>query len=301
MEIIQILAKTLFDILARSGEMLIGLGPYVIIGTIAGEIIKYTSWTKIAYKLLSKSPLLSIACAVLVGVASPLCTYGTVPVVSELFRAGIQPAPLLAFLATSALMNPQLFIITWGGLGPEIALIRLGAVILFGLAFGLIVHRIPQQWLVNKNIANREAAKEEILNRQQKPFTFKAFAKSAGNSLAFFGFYVVIGILLGAIVEVSVPTNWIALVFKPGEWFSVLLASLAGIPLYACGGGVIPVLKTLIAAGMSKGAALGFMLVGPATRITPLMSLGSIMKPILILIYVVFLILFACCIGIIYG
>jgi uncharacterized membrane protein YraQ (UPF0718 family) len=171
----------------------------------------------------------------------------------------------------------------------------------FGLVFGLILHKMPAKWIVNKNLAGSDATRDEILERKPKPFTVKSYAKGVWDSLVYFGFYIVIGILLGAAVEVLVPSDWIAAVFKPGQWFSVLVASLMGIPLYACGGGAIPLLQAFISQGMSKGAALGFMIVGPATRITPLMSLGSIMKPFVIVLYVVFLVLFALCLGVLYG
>jgi uncharacterized membrane protein YraQ (UPF0718 family) len=91
---IRILINTLLIIFSRAGSMLIELGPYVIIGTAIGEVIKHTSWTRIAYKALSRSPAISILGAVVVGVVSPLCTYGTAPVVLQLFKAGIGVARL---------------------------------------------------------------------------------------------------------------------------------------------------------------------------------------------------------------
>ena len=108
-------------LLEKAGHTLWQLVPYVVSGVILGEILKFTSWTKLIYRGISKSPLFSVVVAAIVGMVSPLCTYGTIPVVLQLFRVGIHISPLATFLATSSLMNPQLFIITWGGLGPELS------------------------------------------------------------------------------------------------------------------------------------------------------------------------------------
>jgi uncharacterized membrane protein YraQ (UPF0718 family) len=301
MEAIRTGVTLLYFIFERAGNMLLRLGPYVIAGTIVGELIKYTSWTKLCYKALSKSPVVSIAAAVVIGMVSPLCTYGTVPVVLQLYAAGIHIAPLLAFLSSSTLMNPQLFIISWGGLGTELAFVRLGAVFVFGTLFGLVLYKIPPTLIVNKSIGSIEDKRAEILERKPKEFTVKGFIKGSWDSLLYFGFYIMIGILLGAAVEVLVPEAWFAQVFRPVHWISVLLTALMGIPLYSCGGGAIPLLQTFINQGMSRGAALGFLLVGPATRITPLMSLASIVKPLFIVLYVLFLVAFAFTAGLVYG
>jgi len=90
------------------------LSPYVLAGVILGEILKLTSWTKLVYVWTAKSRFLSILTASALGMISPLCTYGTVPVILQLFRAGVPLAPLATFLSVSSEMNPQLLVFTWG-------------------------------------------------------------------------------------------------------------------------------------------------------------------------------------------
>ncbi len=297
----RVIVTTLLIVFSRAGKMLLELAPYVITGTALGELLKYTSWTRIAYKALSGNPIVSIFGAVIAGVASPLCTYGTVPVALRLSGEGVHIAPLMAFLSSSALMNPQLFILTWGGLGPEIAVARLASVMLFGIIFGLVLRAVPQQWIRKKSTNTSDAGREEILSKSSKKPGLASYMKGFTDSLAYFGFYIVVGILLGAAVEVLVPSDWIANTFRPGEWFSVLLASFMGIPLYACGGGAIPLLQAFMSQGMSRGAALGFMIVGQGTRITPIASLCAVMRPPAIVMYVVFLVLFALVVGVAFG
>jgi uncharacterized membrane protein YraQ (UPF0718 family) len=289
-----------YAVLVKAGQSLLSLGPYVILGVLVGEALKLTSWTRFIYRFVSKSPFVSIMLAAIFGVVSPLCTYGTIPVVIQLFNGGIHIAPLATFLATSSLMNPQLFIMTWGGISPEMALIRAGAVLLFGLLLGLILYRVPESWIINPHLLNGRQNQPPVLPGQPHRFTWRKFLRNNFDTLQYIGFYIIIGIIIGAIIEVYVPGRWMAFLFKTDRWASIFLAALLGVPLYACGGGTIPLIRTLIQEGMSKGAALAFFMVGAATRVTPLTALATIIRPMFIVCYVVLLILFSVVIGGIY-
>jgi uncharacterized membrane protein YraQ (UPF0718 family) len=239
----------------------------------------------------------AIPLASILGMASPLCTYGTVPVVLQLLRGGVPVAPLAAFLSTSSLMNPQLMLITWGGLGPKITVARLSAVLAFGLVFGAVTHVLPTRWVLRSGTLEQDPGKAKTRTR----FSPWSFAKRCLKTLRFVGLYVVLGIVLGAVIEVLVPGRWIAALFGGTGWFQILLAALLGVPLYACGGGVIPLVRALLEHGMSGGAALAFLVAGPATRIAPLMAMATIVRPLFVLGYVGFLIVFSVLVGLLYG
>ena len=269
----------------KSLQSLLSLLPYLIAGVAAGELLKYTSWTRLVYRGVSKAPAFSTFVAVILGMISPLCTYGTVPVVLQLRKAGVHISPLATFLAASAMMNPQLFVITLGGLGWEMTIARTLSVLLFSLLLGLLLRYIPSDWVVNPEMSTEDSGGEEILRRHGKSFNFRELAVNSFASLKFTGFYLVIGVIAGAAVEVLVPGYWITFLFKPGSFISILAASLMGVPLYACGGGVIPLVRSFLEQGMSRGAALAFLIVGPATRVTPLMSLAAVFRPLFIVLY----------------
>lgn len=290
----------MFTVLVKSGQTLLDIGPYVLLGVLVGEILKLTSWTRFAHRFISNSPLLSVILASVLGAVSPLCTYGTIPVVIQLFNSGVHIAPLATFLATSSLMNPQLFIMTWGGIGPEMAIIRAGSVLLFGLLLGFVIYRVPESLIINSNLLNSRRNSLTALADEPRRFAWRKFFRNNFDTLQYIGFYILIGIIIGAIIEVYVPGQWLAFLFKSGRWASISLAALLGVPLYACGGGTIPLIRTLMQEGMTKGAALAFFMVGSATRITPLTALATIIRPIFIATYVVLLILFSIVIGGIY-
>jgi uncharacterized membrane protein YraQ (UPF0718 family) len=105
---------------------------------------------------------------------------------------------------------------------------------------------------------------------------------------------------VGAALQVFAPQEWMNRAFNPDRWYSVPLAAMLGVPLYACGGGAIPMIRGLMRAGMGKGAALAYFLVGPATRITPLAAMGSVLRIAFIAVYIVLLFLFSLLVGFFY-
>jgi len=271
--------------------------PYVVLGILGSEALSYTSVSPLLERGCRRHPALAIPTSAVLGMVSPLCTYGTVPVVLQLLRAGVPVAPLATFLSTSSLMNPQLLLMTWGGLGAKMAMARILSVLVFGLALGVIVHFLPTRFSLQPKIQREHEEK----SKQRQFFTWKSFAKRSYKTLRFVGFYVVLGVLLGAAIEVLIPGRWVVAVFGTGGWFQILLAALLGVPLYACGGGVIPLVRALMEQGMSGGAALAFLVAGPATRIPPLMALATIVRPLFVAAYVLFLVTYSVIAGLLYG
>ena len=107
-----------------------------------------------------------------------------------------------------------------------------------------------------------------------------------------------IGIILSAIFQRYVPQEAVTFVFGGNEAWGVLMASTVGVPLYVCGGGTIPILKTWLANGMSLGSAAAFMITGPATKITNLGALKAVLGIKHFLLYWAFVIIYACLTGI---
>ena len=283
-------------ILQKAGGTTWDLSLYVIFGVLLGEALRYTPATRVLERICRQRPAASVLFSAVFGMASPLCTYGTVPVVLELLRAGVPVAPLATFLATSSLMNPQLMVLTWGGLGPKLACVRLGGVLVFGLILGSILYVLPRKLSVLPVLG-----KEPSPQRPPRKFTAKGFATQSWRTLEFVGFYVLVGVLLGAVVEVLVPGRWILAVFGSGGWTQILLASVLGVPLYACGGGTIPLVRSLLEQGMAPGAAMAFLIAGPASRLPPLMALGTILRPAFIVSYLFALVAYSVLIGTFYG
>ena len=96
------------------------------------------------------------------------------------------------------------------------------------------------------------------------------YIKNFGRNVRATGPWFLAGILLTALFMRYVPAESFARLFGRKNGFGVLMAATVGVPLYACGGGTIPLLQMWLADGMSMASASAFMITGPATKITNL-------------------------------
>ncbi|MCL1844869.1 MAG: permease [Defluviitaleaceae bacterium] len=282
---------------------LLNILPYLAAGILAGEFLKFTSWTKIIYKRINTSPVAAIFSAAAIGMISPLCTFGTIPVVAQLYKSGVRIAPLVTFLAASSLMNPQLFVMTVGGVsdfGLEMALVLTASIFVISFVLGVLAYVIPEKFIVRANLT-RDGSGEEIAARAKKVFVAKEYFFNCAKMFKSVGFYVLLGIFIGAIIELYIPQVWIheALGAHRGVR-AVLLAAVLGVPLYACGGGAIPLANSMIQSGMGKGAGLAFFIVGSATRPAPISAMALLFTPKFLVGYSLFLLASSVLIGVFY-
>ncbi|MBO5088027.1 MAG: permease, partial [Lachnospiraceae bacterium] len=139
---------------------------------------------------------------------------------------------------------------------------------------------------------------DEPQNRDTDPNILIRLLKNLFRNFKATGLYFLIGIILSAIFQRYVPQETVTLLFGGNEAWGVLMASTVGVPLYVCGGGTIPILKTWLASGMSLGSAAAFMITGPATKITNLGALKIVLGIKHFLLYWAFVIIYACLTGI---
>jgi hypothetical protein len=197
-------------------------------------------------------------------------------------------------------MNPQLFVMTLGGIGVEMAVARTIAVFIFSFTAGLLAYIIPAKYMVKKNINHYDDGGYKIINREKKFFIVKQYLINCMKDFKHVGVYLLIGIFIGAVTEIYIPRGVVQNALRAGHVQSVLFGALLGIPMYACGGGAIPFISSMLSNGMGKGSALAFFMVGPATRPAPLIAMSALFLPLFLLGYCVFLIFLAVLMGFIY-
>ena len=104
---------------------------------------------------------------------------------------------------------------------------------------------------------------------------------------------------MSALFQRYVPAEAMTFLFGGNEALGVLMAATIGVPLYACGGGTIPLLQQWLWDGMSVGSAASFMLTGPATKITNLGAVKIVLGIRKFILYLVFVIVFSLVTGIV--
>ena len=235
--------------------------------------------------------VMGIIPAALIGIASPLCMFGTIPISASLAEKGIKEDWLAAFMMSSVLLNPQLLFYS-AALGNAALVIRFVSALLCGIAAGLLV----RFFLKGRKLFNF-ARFTEAENRDTDPNPFLRFLKSLFRNLKATGPAFLIGICLATLFQRYIPADAVAAVFGRQRGFGLLMAASIGVPLHVCGGGAIPLLLAWMQYGMSLGAAAVFMITGPAMRITNLGAVKIVLGMKNFAAYIVFVFLFALFVG----
>jgi uncharacterized membrane protein YraQ (UPF0718 family) len=214
--------------------------------------------------------------------------FGTVPVIAAFGRKGVPQHLLAAFMVGSILLNPNIFLLSFA-LGTDIAVMRLVLSLVGGMLAGVVV------LFFRKSLFSFEkfGAGRDLSDNKKKAFAadlFKAFRLTAP--------FLALGIVVSAVFSRYVPPDWVARAFGARHGIGVLFATSLSVPLYACGGGIIPLIRAWLFAGMGAGEAMAFMIAGPATKITNISAVKMILGARHFVFYLIFCIIFAIMAGV---
>ena len=268
---------------------------YWVLGMVLGSMISVFAKDHIhgLFRSLQGKRLgvLGIFIASALGIASPLCMYGTIPLVASFSESGMEDDWLAAFMMSSILLNPQLIFYSMA-LGQMALVIRILSSFLCGSAAGLLL------WMFyrNRNFFDFTGFSAPQ-SRDTDPNLFLRFLKNLGRNIKATGPMFLLGVVLSALFQRYVPADVVASLFGNNEGFGVLMAATIGVPLYACGGGTIPLLQAWLLDGMSMGSAAAFMITGPATKITNLGAVKIVLGAKRFALYLAFTVLFALATG----
>jgi uncharacterized membrane protein YraQ (UPF0718 family) len=232
---------------------------------------------------------LGVIPASLLGIASPLCMYGTIPIAASFSGQGVKDDYLAAFMMSSILLNPQLIFYS-GALGRTAVVIRCVSCTLCGCVAG---------WLIRLFYSGKGKpffdfnGFHEGASRDTDPNLLMRFLKNVWRNIKATGPMFALGILLTALYQIHIPGEFVSGLFGKNEGFGVLMAATIGVPLYMCGGGTIPLLQQWLVDGMSMGSAAAFMITGPATKITNLGAMKIVLGWKRFIIYILFTMAFA--------
>ncbi len=265
--------------------------PYYLLGIALGSVISvfgkgriHAAFSRTGQK---KWGALGLIPASLLGIASPLCMYGTIPLAASFSRQGVRDDYLAAFMMASVLLNPQLIIYS-AALGQTALIIRFVSCFLCGVAAGALIRVFYKE----KPFFNFKGFAEPR-NRDTDPNLPVRLLKNIGRNVKATGPWFLVGITLTALYQRYVPAEWVERLFGGNEGFGVLMAATIGVPMYMCGGGTIPLLQEWLWQGMSMGSATAFMITGPATKITNLGAMKTVLGAKRFVVYILFTMAFA--------
>lgn len=271
---------------------------YYVLGIVLGSVISVFVKDRIHNLFRSmgdkKLGVLGVIPASILGIASPLCMYGTIPLAASFSKSGIRDDWLAAFMMSSILLNPQLIIYSTA-LGSTALAVRVVSCFICGCLAGILI-RVFYKDRPFFNFAGFDGPH----NHDIDPNLFLRLIKNVGRNIRATGPWFLVGVLLSALFQRYVPADSFASLFgEANEGFGVLMAATIGVPLYACGGGTIPLIREWLYSGMSMGSAAAFMLTGPSTKITNLGALKIVLGIRRFLLYLAFVMAFSFVTGLI--
>ena len=268
------------------------------LGVLVAAFIKTFKWDKKIRKRLKGSTHGAIALATGVGLVSPLCSCGIVPLVISLIYGGVPLAPVFALLITSPLMSPDAFLITLGGLGPTLAWGKLASAVFAGVAGGYAVVGLQRLgWIRDEGLLGNERPdiREKCLDDAAPDDPRRGLVVS-DRKLWYFGLMVkdmtwIIGrflvpaIVLEAAIVAFVPLGWMkSLATAPGP-VSVLVGAFAGIPVPLPQIAAVPLLRGLRELGLGDGGAMALLVAGPVSSIPAIALLATVFQRSVIAVY----------------
>jgi uncharacterized membrane protein YraQ (UPF0718 family) len=265
----------------------------IVIGSFVSVFLKNKIHEMMASLTGKNVGIIGIIPAAALGILSPLCMYGTVPIVASFSKNGMRQDWIAAFMMSSVLLNPQLFFYSFA-LGTQIAMLRLIVCFLGGISAGILV-RI----FFKKKSFYQFNEFDMPESHDTDPNTLMRLIKNIWRNVKITFPYFLLGIILTALYQRYIPSEWIINLFGSNRGFGTLMAAALGVPLYMCGGGTIPLINEWIDAGMSKGSVIAFMMAGPATKLTNLGAVKIVLGIKNFVIYISFSILFATLSGVI--
>ncbi len=173
-------------------------------------------------------------------------------------------------------------------LGPAALTVRVISCFLCGVTAGLLLRRFYR----DKPFFAFDGF-DEPKSRDTDPSLPMRFLKNLGRNLKATGPMFLLGIVLSALFQRYVPQEVTTTLFGGNETWGVLMAATIGVPLYACGGGTIPLLQAWLIDGMSLGSATAFMITGPATKITNLGALKIVLGIKRFILYIAYVMVFS--------
>lgn len=224
------------------------------------------------------------------GAITPFCSCSSVPLFIGFVQGGIPLGVTFAFLITSPLVNEVAIAMFLGMFGLKATLVYAGSGILLGTIGGWVLGKfnlepLLSDWtkeiMAKSQVSSNEYEEEKMTFRERLP----EIARGAWEIVKGVLIYVIIGIAIGAAMHGYVPENFFAKYLGSGAWWTVPLAVILAVPMYANAAGIVPVIQVFVAKGVPIGTAIAFMMATVGLSIPEATLLKKVMTWKLIAIF----------------
>jgi hypothetical protein len=248
--------------------------PFVLLGLlVAGLLHEFLDTSRIVSALGGRD-LRSILTATFLGAPLPLCSCGVLPAALSLRKKGASREATIAFLISTPETGVDSIALTYGLLGPIMALARPLAAIVTGVVAGVLSLFGPQvseepAGPLEQNAAPPHSHEPPTRSQQARAPLYRRLLKAVRYGfvtlLDDLAFWLLLAFLVTGVLSAALPADFFQR-YLPDGFLSLVVMAALGIPTYVCASASTPVAAAMIAKGLNPGAALVFMLTGPATN-----------------------------------
>jgi len=287
-------------VIRESWHVLNDSAPYCLFGIFVSGVLKIFMPDDFVAQHLGTNNLFSVVKASLLGIPLPLCSCGVIPVATGLKRQGAGNGPTTAFLISTPETGVDSIAVTYALLDPFMTIIRPVAAFITATVAGIFVNCLPDEKAelgntkpsacgCNCSCTQVDAAagsESHHHHRHSLKQRIKAGLSFAfGDMLSDIGPSLLLGIIIAGAIAYCVPPGFIERNLGAGIK-PMLIMLIIGIPLYVCATASTPIVAALALKGLSPGAALVFLLCGPATNTATILVIARLMGKRVAVVYV---------------
>lgn len=264
--------------------------PYLIMGLVLSGIVQSFINVDTIKKWLGRGDFRDVVVASAVGVPLPLCSCSVIPTAVTLRKSGASRAATSAFLISTPESGVDSILMTYALMDWPMTIIRPTAAFFSAFLAGILQLTINKETsapsfspvetprpMSDHQHSTAEKKSEDCCHGKATPVKLSIRAKLVSGLKYAFGdlindlaFWLTLGIVVGALLDFLIPPDFFATL---SGWQAKGLLILVGIPLYICASATTPIAASLVAKGLSPGAALILLLVGPATNVSNILVL----------------------------
>jgi len=233
---------------------------YLLFGFLVAGILHILFPESIIRRHLGKNSFGSVIKSTIFGIPLPICSCGVVPVAVSIKNSGASKGSVVSFLVATPQVGADSFMITYSLLGWVFGVFRIITSLVTALTAGIFVNILGKNENGNMLPMNTNNNNGSVKDRATSVFSYMEYELlgSIANPL-------LVGIIIAGFIAVFVPNGFFE-TYMGSDFLSMLLMLIIGIPMYVCASASTPIAASLIMKGMSPGAALVFLLTGPATN-----------------------------------
>ena len=198
-----------------------------------------------------------------VGLPLPICSCGVVPLYRTLIKRGAPMTAAMAFLVATPELGLDAIFLSIPLLGGTMTVVRVLGAVIVALSVGWLVARFSPG-VANRSLPQHEAD-EEAAGNGVVGTVGRAIRIGFGEVVDHTAPWIILGLLIAAVATPMVETG---LLGRIPRGLDVVFFAVIGMPIYVCAAAATPLVAVLLAGGVSPGAALAFLLTGPATNVT---------------------------------